>query len=642
MMDSLQTSKSSAHTEHRIAVLPAHLVNKIAAGEVVERPASVVKEMVENAIDAGSTRIEVTVSEGGRTLRIADNGIGMDEANARLAFCNHATSKIKTDDDLDHIDTLGFRGEALASIAAISKLTCYTRTHNAKQGLKVTIRPDATPELTPAGCAVGTVMEINELFYNTPARLKFLKRPATEQAHIEEALQALALSNPNVQFNLITNGKPVLSTAGSGDRLTTLKEVFRFRNDEDKELVEVFNEDTEASFKISGFVSAPGVLKSSKKWMLSFVNNRVVKCYVSNKAVEAAFESLIPHGKYPISVLFVDLPSSEVDVNVHPTKREVRYASNNTVFSFIKSGVQRSLENHGYTERLFAPPTPETQVTQHYGNPSYSGISGGRFDAGSAHSVPSASGSGGLGMPRTLSPETSHAALNFFKPSDATLHTEMQTESDDASQPTSQSASTPERFKVVGQLYNTYILLETPQGLMVVDQHIASERELFESLTLSIRGESPSVQKLVTSAPMALTPTQLELLKTSTAQFEQLGFEFELSETNMSVTLTGMPLIYDGRVDEPRTMFEDMLAQLEETGEMRPDIDLLIATLACHTAVRAGDVLTHSEMVRVVEGWLKCRLPWTCPHGRPIAHTIPKDDLNHFFHRPSLPVNSLG
>ncbi len=623
------------NTEHRIQVLPAHLVNKIAAGEVVERPASVVKEMVENAIDAGSTRIEVTVTEGGRTLRIADNGIGMDEANARLAFCNHATSKIKTDDDLEHIDTLGFRGEALASIAAISKLTCYTRTRDAEQGLKVTIRPDATPEVTPAGCAVGTVMEIKELFYNTPARLKFLKRPATEQAHIEESLQALALSNPSVQFNLITNAKPVLSTTGSGDRLTTLKEVFRFRNDEDKELVEVFSEDAQAGFKITGFVSAPGVLKSSKKWMLSFVNNRVVKCYVSNKAVEAAFESLIPHGKYPISVLFVDLPNTEVDVNVHPTKREVRYASNNTVFSFIRSGVQRSLENHGYTERLFTPPTPESVITpSHYAPHSDSNISGGRFQAGS---TPSGSGayapSSAPSYSGSHSTEASHAALNLFQPNPMS--------SSITDTPVSEEqASAPERFKVVGQLYNTYILLETPQGLMVVDQHIASERELFESLTLSIRGETPSVQKLMTSTPMAITPTQHELLTSSRSHFEQLGFEFELSDND--VTLKGMPLIYDGRVDEPRQMFEDMLAQLEETGEMRPDIDLLIATLACHTAVRAGDVLTHPEMVRVVEGWLTCRLPWTCPHGRPIAHTIPKDDLNHFFHRPSLPVNSLG
>jgi DNA mismatch repair protein MutL len=671
----------------KIRLLPPALINRIAAGEVVERPASVVKEMVENAIDAGATRIEIAAGAGGRTIRIADNGCGMAPEDAAMAFYNHATSKIRAAEDLDRIETLGFRGEALASIGSISRLTCLTRTADAPRGTKVTLDEQGEPALSEAGCAPGTVMEIQDLFYNTPARLKFLKRPQTELGHIEETVQFLALSHPEVRFSLALNEKEVLKTSGSGEVKRTLEEIFDLKK-ENVRLLPVVMQDALAGLTLAGFTSEPGVMKSSKRWLVTFVNGRHVRCAILQKAIEAAYESLLPHGRYPLSVLFLRVPPSDVDVNVHPTKREVRYTNSGSVFGFVKAGLRHSMSAHGLS---FEPSTPfpasplhmpetvrgaslphgqHAQTLPAVPNPAGTRLNANGFAdrwqsatpqvdwlplAENANTTPIGanpvvSPKSGL-MPETVSPDSVQAALSFYSPEgtgqnalgQAMAATGAIPESAEPKADASAEGWQDKRFKVIGQLFNTYILLETVQGLMVVDQHIASERTFFEILTLNLTGNTPDVQHRVVPQILTIGPVQRDLLQRHQADFARLGFLYDLPEDESVVALIGYPLVYDGRdgVFRAGGLFENLLSQLEETGEMKLDLDHLIATLSCHSAVRAGDSLTLPEMNTVIERWLACKLPWTCPHGRPIAHTFSKSELNQFFLRPGLPVNSL-
>ena len=662
-----QSQSPDAVKNSKIQILPPHLINRIAAGEVVERPASVVKELVENALDAGASRIDISAGAAGRNLRVADNGCGMPASDAALAFYNHATSKIQTLEDLDRISTLGFRGEALASIGSISRLTCLTRTSEAPAGTKIVLDEVGEPVLTETGCATGTVMEVNDLFYNTPARLKFLKRAQTELGHIEETVQYLALSHPEVRFTLTLNGKEALRTTGSGELRRAIDEVFGLKR-ENINLIPVTAEDELAGLRLAGFVSEPGVMKSSKRWLVTYVNGRHVRCSILQKAIEAAFESLLPQGKYPIGVFFLNLPASEVDVNVHPTKREVRYSAASNIFSFLRSGILNSLSAQGIA---FEPITSQWMGIETVANTTELNMPAALMNQNSEFPQPLNPGSGFSNSARPGSestsgfvgfrerspgfggtaasyrspsrePETNQAALNFYQPVPQTAESQAQgTETPAFNQ--SAGLESGSRFKVIGQLFNTYILLETVQGLMVVDQHIASERDFFESLTRNLTDEAPAIQRLVVAQPLLVSPVQRDLLEKYQTEFARLGFLYTLSEDKKTVELTGYPLVYAGRdgMFQQGGLFEDLLSQLEETGEMKLDLDHLIATLACHSAVRAGDTLTNPQMETVISRWLACKLPWTCPHGRPIAHTISKSELNHFFHRPSLPVSAI-
>jgi DNA mismatch repair protein MutL len=518
------------------------------------------------------------------------------------------------------------------------------------------------PVLSEVGCAPGTVMEVTDLFYNTPARLKFLKRAQTEMSHIEETVQYLALSHPEVRFTLVLNEKEVLKTSGSGELRRTMDEVFGLKRENIK-LIPITAEDEEAGLQLAGFASEPGVMKSSKRWMVTYVNGRYVRCSVLQKAIEGAYESLLPHGKYPLCVFFLNLPPTDVDVNVHPTKREVRYAAANSIFGFMRSGILNALSVQGID---FAPKQsePEMSVPLAFSQPLTTPARLTQEQSFSLRSLETASpqfsnpvrsdfyqsqSSGFSSRPSTPpayrrvlpnDPAPVQAALQFYQP--------PSTQGGERAEQFNQEASeTPSRFKVIGQLFNTYILLETVQGLMVVDQHIASERAFFEALTLNLTGEAPAVQQLITAQPLYVSPVQQDLLQRHQDAFAKLGFLYQISreqgaENKDMVELTGFPLIYTGRdkMFESGGLFENLLAQLEETGDMKLDLDLMIATLACHSAVRAGDTLTVPEMNEVIERWLACKLPWTCPHGRPIAHTISKSELNHFFHRPSLPVSA--
>ncbi|MBY0449111.1 MAG: DNA mismatch repair endonuclease MutL [Cyanobacteria bacterium] len=626
---------SALSQDTSIHLLPAHLINRIAAGEVVERPASVVKELLENALDAGASKIDISIGDGGRAIRVADNGKGMSPEDAKLAFYNHATSKINQIEDLDCLQTLGFRGEALASISAVSRMVCLTRRVDisSETGTRVLFNEEHEPITEPAGCAPGTIMEVNDLFFNTPARLKFLKRPQTEMAHIQELVEAIAISHPDVQLILTLNGKPVLKTSGSGNRLQAVEEVFQFSK-EGIVLYPVAFDDPISNRRIEGVISAPDVTKSSKRWMIHYVNQRLVKCATFQKAVEAGFESLMPYGRYPVSILLLSIPGDAVDVNVHPTKREVRYAKPNEVFSFVRHGVVQTLTEQGqdlYARQPSPAASPQSSSSPSFMSPpvlSYSQSAQGQKNRMPLFSVDTAS---------TMALQKPLTALNS-----SGSHSKTPLD-----MPISSSEYNPQPVRVIGQLFNTYILVETPQGLLVVDQHIASERVWFERFSEQLNQPPETIQKKLFSDPIGISASQAALLEESRDIFSRLGFTYSLTEQTGSpalLSLLSVPVLVlnEAGVDRgnPEDLFISLLGQPQETGLMKLNLDHLIATLACHRAVRAGDVLKHEQMTLVIQNWLKCTLPWTCPHGRPIAHTIDSGEIQRFFDRQSLPVNA--
>ncbi|MBQ8169039.1 DNA mismatch repair endonuclease MutL, partial [bacterium] len=435
----------------RIRQLSKHLINQIAAGEVIERPASVVKELTENSVDAGATRISVEITNDCRDIRVADNGSGIHPDDIMLAFSKHATSKLQNDEDLFEIRTMGFRGEALASIISISKLTCTTRTKDYDTGKKVKCENSEVKQVE-TGCAVGTIMEIKDLFYNIPVRLKFLRNPNTEFSYIQEIVQSLALVNTKIAFELKRNGKTVLKTTGQGDLALTIKEVYS--SDIVENLKPVLKTDELSRLKISGMVSTPNFTRSSKKYHL-YINSRSVKCPVLQKAVDTVYKTLISNGKYPFVVLNLEIPPHDVDVNVHPTKKEVRYRNTNQIFNFVRTSVEGGLTN--FVEQEYKPiPASEENVVEF--KPIQKEVRINKEED-------------------TM--YVSDSAMQKFE--EEFIHQEPVIQQQTIILPTEYKEPEPEE-NIIGQYKNTYILIEKEDGLEIVDQHIAEERYIYEKL----------------------------------------------------------------------------------------------------------------------------------------------------------------
>jgi DNA mismatch repair protein MutL len=630
-----------------VRILPPHVVNRIAAGEVIERPASVLKELVENALDAGSTKLEITVALDGQSLCVADNGQGMSPEDAQLAFLNHATSKLQELDDLETLGTLGFRGEALASISSVSRLTCLTRTASAAHGTKVVIEGGSRPDISPVGCGQGTLMRVDDLFFNTPVRLKFLKRPQTEVAHMEEMLQGLALSHPHTAFTLVTNEKLNFATQplppAEDPRLTpwpalrqTVKSVLGLSEADANQLLCAEFEDPVEGFKLTALLASPAstqLHKRSRKAWWQLLNGRLLRCPILTRAVQAAFEGLVPPGVYPLCVLWLELPTQAVDVNVHPTKREVRYANSQTVFQFVRQGLLKALTQQFHHSMGLQQPTTacEDDACQ------------------SVMTPPSLANWPNLPMERMTPYSPSPlAAESTGSPLQQGLSLYAATAPEATASLNEAAATSPlqvRRWRVIGQLFYTYILLETPKGLMVVDQHIASERWCYEHLVNQLERSSPVVQPLLTPLPLhTLEPSLLDTLAEHAALLASLGFSCQQHPYDGRWALHSVPLLYPDKASalSPLQQLQHLLQQLAEAGTAELNTELLLATMACHMAIRAGDTLTLAQMERLVVDWLACTMAWSCPHGRPIAHTIAPEELNHFFERPSLPANSVA
>ena len=600
----------------RIKQLSKHLINQIAAGEVIERPASVVKELVENSVDAGSTKISVEINNDCRDIRVADNGCGIHPDDIMLAFSKHATSKIRTDEDLFDIHTLGFRGEALSSIISIARLTCTTRTVDFDTGTKVKCENSEVKQ-TETGCAVGTIMDIKDLFYNLPARLKFLKNSNTEFSYIQELVQAIALAHPECSIELKKNGKTVLKTTGQNNLLQTVKEVYS--SDIISCLKEVLKTDQLSGLKISGYVSTPDYTRSSKKGYHIYINGRTVKCPVFQKAIDTAYKSLIASGKYPFVILNLEIPPSDVDVNVHPTKKEVRYKNTNQVFNFIFSSVQAGLMN--YVERQGSTPFQTPQYTQNFQN----------------QNLPQSQNQSNV--VDFVQPKLESSGDIYFNKKDDTIYVSdrlMEEEEAKFSQPQEEVASQRQFFvpveketepeeNIVGQYRNTYILVEKEDGLEIIDQHIAEERYIYEKLMAEKNIVS---QMLFVSDVVPVSSTEAELIKENIDKFEKFGYGIEFLKENELIFRKVPQMI--AKVN-PKEILADILANIE--GNIDRLEEHILITTACKASVKAGQKLSTWQMQEIVKKWRTTKMPYTCPHGRPVVKFFPHKEIAGFFQR---------
>lgn len=588
----------------RIKQLSKHLINQIAAGEVIERPASVVKELVENSVDAGAKKISIEITNDCRNIRIADNGCGIHPDDILLAFTKHATSKIENDNDLFDIHTLGFRGEALASIISISKLTCTTRTAEFETGTKVKCENSEVNQVE-TGCAIGTIMEIKDLFYNVPARLKFLKSASTEFSYIQELVISIAIANPGVAFELKKDAKTILKTNGLGDLKRTIKDVFN--SDVAESLKEVLKTDKIAGMKISGFVSTPDFTRSSKKNYYMYINKRAVKCPVFQKSIDTAYKSLIASGKYPFIVLNLEIPPADVDVNVHPTKKEVRYKNTNMVFNFIYTAIQGGLAN--YTEK----PSAEMSIS-----PQISGFN-----------EP-------VGVLNFSKPETGD--IYFDKTEDSMYVSDKMMEKISQSLPFHRE-ETVEQAKlithvekepeaeenIIGQYKNTYILIERDEGLEIVDQHIAEERYIYEKL---MSEKNIVSQLLFVSDVLTVSSAEAELVKENIEKFEKFGYGIEFLKENELIFRKVPQLI--AKVN-PKEILSDILENIE--GNIDGLEEKILITTSCKASVKAGQKLSTWQMQEIIKKWRTTKMPYTCPHGRSISKILPHKQIASFFQR---------
>ena len=592
----------------RIQQLSKHLINQIAAGEVIERPASVVKELVENSVDAGSTKISVEINNDCRDIRVADNGCGIHPDDIMLAFSKHATSKIRTDEDLFDIHTLGFRGEALSSIISISRLTCTTRTVDFETGTKVKCENSEVKQ-TETGCAVGTIMDIKDLFYNLPARLKFLKSSNTEFSYIQELVQAIALAHPECSIELKKNGKTVLKTSGQNNLLQTVKEVYS--SDIISSLKEVLKTDQLSGLKISGYVSTPDYTRSSKKGYHIYINGRTVKCPVFQKAIDTAYKSLIASGKYPFVILNLEIPPSDVDVNVHPTKKEVRYKNTNQVFNFIFASIHAGLAN--YIERqpvMRFEPQQFSQSTQPQSNV---------ID----FVQPKLESSGDIYFDKK--DDTIYVSDRLMQEEEAkfTQQQEEKTEQRQFFVPVEKEQEPEEN--IIGQYKNTYILVEKEDGLEIIDQHIAEERYIYEKL---MSEKNIVSQMLFVSDVVPVSSTEAELIKENIDKFEKFGFGIEFLKENELIFRKVPQMI--AKVN-PKEILADILANIE--GNIDRLEEHILITTACKASVKAGQKLSTWQMQEIVKKWRTTKMPYTCPHGRPVVKFFPHKEIAGFFQR---------
>ncbi|MBR6127269.1 DNA mismatch repair endonuclease MutL [bacterium] len=591
----------------RIVQLSKNVINQIAAGEVIERPYSVVKELVENSVDAGATKVSIDISNECRNIRVADNGSGIHPDDILLAFSKHATSKITCGEDLYSVTTMGFRGEALASIISISKLTCITRTKEFDTGVKVECE-NSEVKSSKTGCAVGTIMEVKDLFYNLPARLKFLKSTKTEFAYISELIQAMALAHPEVGFELKNNGKTVIKTTGQGEVIGVINEVLS--NDLDKYLRKVYKTDEISRLKISGYVSTPDYTKASKKDYYMFVNSRIVKCPVFQKSIDTVYRNLTANSRYPVIVLNLEIPPEDVDVNVHPTKKEVRYKNPNQIFNFIYTAVDSALS--GFVEKPKFD-LSETKQTSEFSDNEPKNIPFRTFVNENYKPEP---------VDDVYVDSDSKIPENFYAPDRPKLSIVKQ----DNSQGKFISEEVKEEEDVIiGQYKKTYILIEREEGLEIVDQHIAEERYIYEQLKKS---KNIDCQLLFISDVIEVSPSEKELLQNNKDKLIKFGYEIDFMSDN-EVIFRKVPQLLSKI--PPKEILADILEHI--SGDIDNIEEQILITTSCKAAVKANTYLNLFQMQEIIRNWRGCEKPFTCPHGRPISHIIAHKDLAKFFQR---------
>ncbi len=589
----------------RIERLSPTLANQIAAGEVVERPASVVKELVENALDAGATKVRVEVSHGGLSrIAVVDDGIGMDEADARLCFERHATSKLSQFEDLQSLSTYGFRGEALPSIASVAKVKLLTRLRGASEGVEVTIHGGADPIVVPAGAAEGTAVTIDDLFFNVPARRKFAKSQGAESAQVGEVVLLAALSRPDVSFTLVRDQRLAREYLRSADRKERVAHVF----DEPLEL----NVGARGSLRFEAYLSAPERARSGANALYFFVNGRPVRDRTLARAVAQAYGSVLEPGRYPLGVVYLELPPELVDVNVHPQKAEVRFAEGRAVADGLCRELNRSL---GQVFSLPAFNVTSTDRFQPSFQPTTSYATQGDVPAVSAQVV-------SLAEPAQL-----HFANERRGPELESLTPALPHRTGEGPAPiVKERVGFYANLRFVGQVRAMFLICEGEDGLYILDQHAAAERVTFHRLKTAYRARAVATQQLLIPTIVQVTAHEAALIDDQREAILQMGLDVtRMGETGVAVR--AVPKVLE-RVP-PERLVRDLLAEVgfDAKRPFSDAVDLVLATMACHGSIRAGDVVHPDEVSALLSSLDQVDFAGHCPHGRPVVTRMTFDEL---------------
>ena len=636
-----------------IHILPPEVANKIAAGEVVERPASVIRELLDNAMDAGASRIVIEIENGGLTLmRVTDNGCGMSPEDAALCTHRHATSKIQVAEDLENIVTKGFRGEALASIAAVSKLNLITRRAEDEQATLIRINGGTQEIIGPAAAPPGTTVIVSDLFFNTPARKKFLKKPTTEMGHVCSTVTWLALAHEQVHFTLAHNRRTVMELAGVADRAERIMSLYG--RDIIRELLPLSLDTPHVS--ISGFISRPTTTRNGTQHIFTLVNERYVRNKTIHRALMDGYRNILPAGRYPVVFLYIEVDPRTIDINVHPTKQEVKFAHEDAIFSAVYGAVRQAWE-----QRAEPPPSPvEFPTPPSTPHPHRDALQTPKKDV--APETPT----GHVRSHRPPSPprsrhDTLHVAKKLLAPD---RHPAGPVPSDSPAPhadmaepiPMRPSASPPSRAApmgaepveirpdllsassvdqapqliVRGQLARGYILAEGENGLFIIDQHAAHERILFERLLAqSKRGSLPS-QKLLFPATIDLSPAEMETLSACHQDLERLGFELE-EFGPATYAIRAIPADLD--TDAAEDLVRDIIGEIQNEGSADERVERALHTVACRAAVKLGDVLDNQAMQNIIDSLRTVSRRDFCPHGRPSVLLLSDETLRRVFRR---------
>jgi DNA mismatch repair protein MutL len=589
----------------QIRILPEVLSNKIAAGEVVERPASVVKELTENSLDAESTRILVEIEQGGRSLiRVSDDGAGMSPDDAMLSIERYATSKIFNDRDLFSIRTLGFRGEALPSIAAVSRFSLVTREKTADIGTQIVVEGGKIKDVSESGAPPGTMVTVKQLFFNTPARRKFLKSIATEMGHATDILASMALARPDVHLSLSHNGRSVRTWAPAEAALDRVVDVLGSDLRRELHLVEFSGE----GLTITGWISSPGITRSTSRGIYIFVNGRFVRDRIVQHALFEGYTQRLVKGQFPVAVIFVKVPYDQVDVNVHPTKHEVRFARANSVHEAIRQAVSRTLQR---ADRPAWAPRDYSR-NSHVEQPLRVSESPRREFTPALRQAPSNQRFNREAVPGTGPSEA--VRMEVQGPSGG-LHLR---------QPDSGGNQTPlwERsgfagLRIIGQLHNTYIICEAEEGVVLIDQHAAHERVLFEKLNADAGGAQVETQGLLIPETIELGYREAEILEKMIPDLQSLGLQMEPFGGNTFV-VRSVPAVLAGRELKPLVL--EIVEKIATQG-YAPGLDRVLEEcrmiMACHGAIRANQALDGRQIGELLRQLDRCSNPSNCPHGRP-------------------------
>lgn len=603
----------------RIFILPENLTNKIAAGEVVERPASVIKELVENSLDAVASEISVEISAGGRRrLRVTDNGHGMSREDALLSLERHATSKIRVDGDLNKIMTLGFRGEALPSIASVSRFSITTREAASLEGTEIIVEGGYVRDVRAYGMAPGTVVTAEQIFFNLPARLKFMKSAETEAAHVADIVARMAVSRPDVEFSFTSDGKEVLHLLRSDLQRRLAQVVGR---DSSQHLYPV--EHKADCARVSGFVSSPALVRSGTQMVFTYVNGRFVRDKVVQHAIMQAYRGVIDRGRYPVVALFMEIPAGEVDVNVHPTKHEVRFRSQSTVHDAILSAVEGVLRRSPWLKE------PRTQI-----------------------SVTTSEGSAQAYRERVAAAAQSFLPLPPSQSHFPSLSGQYATELVSAQDSSGQVAAVGEpavsflpepseigalqyfsALSIIGQFHNEYILCQSDNELVIIDQHAASERVAYQILKSQCQGDGVESQCLLFPETVELCFSEVESAVRYSAELAGIGFKIEPFGGN-TVIVSAVPRLVAGQ--DSVILIRDILADLGcfGTSAAIDDIlDSLLSRIACHSVIRGVHQLENRQIMELLKRMDQTDFAASCPHGRPVLHKMTLSELQKIFKR---------